>query len=77
VQIVPTVAGLVPELNLVKEEPLMDKKPEEMEKTLNNLKRHYIGLGNILDDMGAFTPKCKICFEKYGWLSRCECPAIK
>lgn len=41
----------------------------------DTIKRHTVGLMSAIETMygAVLTPKCRTCFDAYGWLTKCKC----
>lgn len=49
---------------------------EETREQLLNIRRHLKGATKTVESylsQFAFTPKCKECYENYGYINKCEC----
>jgi hypothetical protein len=47
---------------------------EKIKEPLMNMRRHLKGaLQTVEEFLHPFAPKCHICYEKYGYLTKCVC----
>ena len=51
------------------------KMPDSVSQLKNNMTRHTIGIMSSIEDMfgSVLRPKCRICYQQHGWLTKCIC----
>jgi hypothetical protein len=61
-------------------QPITPQEPDILPSIDENthrdtIKRHTIGMMGAVESLyGAIlTPKCRVCYEKLGWLTKCKC----
>ena len=58
---------------------LANKPTPTVENQKDTLKRHTLGMMGAVEAVygPCFVPKCKVCYDDYGWLTKCICATME